>query len=153
MGSRRLAFGLIALGILWFIGLGINRWVDTSGGPAAAPASSREVAAPGREAPREAQPIAPSSILGSRIPDVDRLLRGWAKSEHGAGPGYFKYDSDVRLVVRYRNGVAVGVAALSLRNRAISVTRGAELARLVGEPPRDVNHLNGELHEIYFGDI
>lgn len=50
-------------------------------------------------------------------------------------------DSDVRLVVRYRNGVAVGVATLSLRNRAISVARGAELTRLVGEPPRDVTHL------------
>lgn len=98
-------------------------------------------------------PVEPTAILGSRMTDVDQLLRGWIKSGHGAGPGYFKYDRDIRLVIHFQNGIAVGVAALSLGNQPISEARGAELTRLVGAAPDDANYLNGELHEIYYGDI
>lgn len=157
MSSQRLIVGLIALITLWLAGFGIDRLVSGRIRPEAGTAT--RIATEASEPPSHPNfvqpptPVASSTILGSRMADIDQLLRDWKRSEHGAGPGYFKYDRDVRLVIHYRNGTAVGVAVLSLGNEPISGARGAELTRLVGAAPDDANYLNGELHEIYYGDI
>ena len=149
--------GLIALITLWLLGLGIDRLASGPTGPE--PGTAALVATKASEPSSHLNSLLPPTpvqspgILGTLMAHVDVLLRGWMKSEHGAGPGYFKYDSDVRFVIHYRDGIAVVVAALSLGNRPISGARGAELTRLVGAAPDNANYLNGELHEIYFGDI
>lgn len=157
MSSKRLAVGILTLVTLWVLGLGIERLLADREAPEYAmivPTPTEDGSlSPYPDSLGGSAPVAPSIILGSRMADVDRLLSDWIKSEHGAGPGYFKYDRDIRLVIRFQNGVAVGVAALSLSNRPISEARRAELTRLVGASPVDANYMNGELHEVYFGDI
>lgn len=158
MRTRPLTIGLIALTFIWLVGLGIDHLVSA---PAQAgfnvPRTSGDTVTPepatNMASTRSLTDTQPSVILGSRMADVDLLLQGWIKSTHGSGPSYFKYDYDIRLVVNYRNGVAVGVAALSLGDRPIDSARGTALTMLVGAPPDDIIYLGGELHEIYYGDI
>src|SRR5690554_2378075 len=120
MRLQRLALGLTALTAIWLVGLGIHRLARVPTQPdilaTETPANAASTQSfPDQAARQSRSPTQPSVILGSQISDVDRLLQGWTKSHHGAGPGYFKYDSDVRLVVHFRSGIAVGVAILSLR--------------------------------------
>lgn len=144
--------GIVALATVWSLGVGIERLSETREN------KSEELVSSTKES-KTSQPTVKDevatvdTVLGASEAEVRKLLDRWRESNNSSGPGLRNYELDVKLVVKYENGIAVGAAVLSIHNRHISEKRAAELASMIGDVPDDFEIYDGKIYGFYIGDI
>jgi len=136
--------------------------------PVAEPVYShvQTAAAPKIKEPQDKSRVSSSAvgritILGQRKNKVDEILSGWAvrRSRLAAAlRDVYSYSKDVKMLVMFTDGKAVGVAVVDLPGLGyspISVSRFEELCAMIGEYPKDtdIGRDDTGIREFYIGDV